>query len=563
MKRLSVSDAIAQAASELQTAALGKRYVATVQSVTDRETTGWVVCDVFFRDPAADGRVTVRVNEAVDLAASDLIYIKPDPAGQKTFIFDGFVKGGGTGNNDAGAFIPWTQAPGATSPVGMDYNITPAAGQSVVVDGVNWSTFAALEFVLMSADAAVANERVLTGGDGVSLTDGGAGGAATLAVDLVAAWSGLEFVSGELRIDLDAEFDPLNTQAVIFGGASGANFIMMPDNVANALQIATASDEYLGFRSAAQREAVFNEGGADIDFRVEAAGQPNALFVRGSDGRVSASYDTDQASFFGRAAVGYCGSSDYAAFAHLDMNTSTSYALLQFNDGTTFFNTADTKAIEFRINNVGIMGMVATAFYPVANKTIFLGLATNRWATVYASNALSTGTSRLTSSSKRCPVCDAKMVRGTGGLRVLGETEDYLLIFCPDCGNAAMEKVNHLPESKLGERLPPPRVILQGIRVIEDSGRSRSVQVTFKYGEGKPDATGNAQEILNSTYLSDAELALFQAMVPSERKQFLLDLGRREWESIEELRLMRKENEHEQMALSSLVKDWVGTDLLH
>lgn len=209
MKRLGLSSAIERAASGVQQAALGKRYIATVQSVTDRETTGWVICDVFFRDPAAEGRQTVRVNASVDLAADDLIYIKPDPAGQRTFIFDGFVKGGGTGNNDAGAFVPWTQAPGATSPVGMDYNITPAAGQDVIVDGVNWSTFAALEFVLMSADAAVANERVLTGGDGISLADGGAGAAATLAVDLPtgADWGGLEFDKGELRVDLDAVFD--------------------------------------------------------------------------------------------------------------------------------------------------------------------------------------------------------------------------------------------------------------------------------------------------------------------------------------------------------------------
>lgn len=32
--------------------------------------------------------------------------------------------------------------------------------------------------------------------------------------------------------------------------------------------------------------SVFNEAGADIDFRFEAVGQPNALFIQGSDGRV-------------------------------------------------------------------------------------------------------------------------------------------------------------------------------------------------------------------------------------------------------------------------------------
>lgn len=206
MKRLSMGDAIAQAAVELQTAALGTRYIATVYSVTDRETTGWVVCDVFFRDPASEGRVTVRVNEAVDLAANDLIYIKPDPAGQKNFIFDGFVKGGGTGKNSAGAYIPWVQSPGATSPVGEDYTITAASGQTVFIQGVDFEGLAGAEFVVMSASNDLAFERVLTAGDGLSLTDGGAGNAVTLAVDLVDAWSGLEFVGGEVRIDLDADF---------------------------------------------------------------------------------------------------------------------------------------------------------------------------------------------------------------------------------------------------------------------------------------------------------------------------------------------------------------------
>lgn len=290
-KQMNLSSAIARAAAIVQVAALGTRYSATVQSVTDRETTGWVICDVFFRDPAADGRVTVRVNDAVDLAAGDLIYIKPDPAGQKTFTFDGFVKGGGTGHNDAGAYVPWTQSPGATSPVGMDYAIDPAAGQAVIIDGVNWSTFSGLEFVLMSADAAVANERALAGGDGISLADGGAGGNATLAVDLVAAWSGLEFAAGEIRVDLDAAFDFLGLITVgdlTFGRPTNQNEITIPDNVNDALHMVDSitGDEYLGFRTAAQKQILFNQDEVDIDFRVSTSGVTDGLLVQGSDNYV-------------------------------------------------------------------------------------------------------------------------------------------------------------------------------------------------------------------------------------------------------------------------------------
>ena len=39
-------------------------------------------------------------------------------------------------------------------------------------------------------------------------------------------------------------------------------------------------------------------------------------------GNVAAAYDTDETSYFGRAAVGYMGQSDQASFSHLDKNLS-------------------------------------------------------------------------------------------------------------------------------------------------------------------------------------------------------------------------------------------------
>lgn len=86
-------------------------------------------------------------------------------------------------------------------------------GQVLVADGTRYIpgdlsdiSGGDAQFVVMALSATLANERVLTGGDGISLTDGGAGGAATVAVDLVAAWSGLEFNVAELQIDQDAVF---------------------------------------------------------------------------------------------------------------------------------------------------------------------------------------------------------------------------------------------------------------------------------------------------------------------------------------------------------------------
>ena len=53
----------------------------------------------------------------------------------------------------------------------------------VTIDGVDLSAFNAEAFVTLGNTAGLPNERALTAGSGISLTDGGAGGAATVAVD--------------------------------------------------------------------------------------------------------------------------------------------------------------------------------------------------------------------------------------------------------------------------------------------------------------------------------------------------------------------------------------------
>tara|TARA_B110001452_G_C15241453_1_gene429877 strand:+ start:5437 stop:9744 length:4308 start_codon:yes stop_codon:yes gene_type:complete len=72
------------------------------------------------------------------------------------------------------------------------------------------------------------------------------------------------------------------------------------------------------------------------------------LLVTGS---IRGAYDTNVTSYLGRAAIGYCGWTDYASFAHLDSNTTTGYALKQHPGGDTFINSPATKQIQMRINN--------------------------------------------------------------------------------------------------------------------------------------------------------------------------------------------------------------------
>ena len=64
---------------------------------------------------------------------------------------------------------------------------------------------------------------------------------------------------------------------------------------------------------------------------------------------VTAGFDTDIASCFGRAAIGYAGESNHAAFAHVDNNTSANYALKQTATGVTHINTKANQHIRFSV----------------------------------------------------------------------------------------------------------------------------------------------------------------------------------------------------------------------
>jgi hypothetical protein len=83
----------------------------------------------------------------------------------------------------------------------------------------------------------------------------------------------------------------LYCEVVAHYGATGSNFMVLPDNLADGLHVAdlgTLADHYLSFVSTnAQREVVINQNAADIDFRVEDDAGNNVINVRASDGHIS------------------------------------------------------------------------------------------------------------------------------------------------------------------------------------------------------------------------------------------------------------------------------------
>ena len=70
--------------------------------------------------------------------------------------------------------------------------------------------------------------------------------------------------------------------------------------------------------------------------------------------------DTNSVAEIGRAHVGYVGHSDFAGFSHIDQNATSTYALLQQNNGTTYLNAASNRKIHFRIANSTIAEITST-----------------------------------------------------------------------------------------------------------------------------------------------------------------------------------------------------------
>ena len=137
-----------------------------------------------------------------------------------------------------------------------------------------------------------------TGGDAITLsprgvaalTLAGATGAATFSSSVTALKGIFTQTGGDFAATFTTPFD----YVAKFESTDSAAFIVLQDNnstdnanrigvVGNSLEIEAGNVENVAFTSAGP---VFNEAGADIDFRVESDGNANMLFVDGGTNRV-------------------------------------------------------------------------------------------------------------------------------------------------------------------------------------------------------------------------------------------------------------------------------------
>lgn len=266
------------------TAAQPLHWAVRVASVAARETTGLVQVE---RIVAGGGdSFWAQVRNSVYLAANDLIWVVKDPGAQDNWTFAGFVIGAGTGESVNNSPIPSVAAPVYTAPANTPIIIRPPAGEDMTLGRAG-------ETIDVAGGLTIA-EGITLSALGAGIVQSSAAGvlSSDYTIDATTTWATTTNImptdaSGQDLGDATHRWD-LFTQEVHFGGASGANVITVPNNLADALHLSDAGGiEYMRIVSTdAQPIVLFNEAGADVDFIVGAVSVPNALVIRGSDGYV-------------------------------------------------------------------------------------------------------------------------------------------------------------------------------------------------------------------------------------------------------------------------------------
>jgi hypothetical protein len=185
-----------------------------------------------------------------------------------------------------------------------------------------------------------------------------------LGIGGTAATQQLEVDSGGIRAGYDGDYTS-------YFGRAAVGFMGLSDTASFAHIDFNNSTDYALKQSVSGWTLLNIPTGAKMNFRIndvdsmtmnatglgiggDAASQKLEVTASG----IRAGYDGDYTSYFGRAAVGFAVTTDYATFAHIDHQTVGGRALYQDSGGTTVLNAASGQNVYFRINNATI-GQIA------------------------------------------------------------------------------------------------------------------------------------------------------------------------------------------------------------
>jgi len=212
------------------------------------------------------------------------------------------------------------------------YDVDAAALKKTTIADVQSASAAptTAQYVVLTSDATLTNERILTAGDGLDLTDAGAGSSATLAVDVtdfidtsygltessnnirvsLKSSAGLKFVSGELSIEpsdfagTGLQDDGSDKLAVVFGTSStsvakGSNIVtvnagdglsgggsMTIGNASDSVTLNIRPSDFAGVGTSVYNSnlSTYIEGGSNITITT---GSDNQLVIAASSGVIS------------------------------------------------------------------------------------------------------------------------------------------------------------------------------------------------------------------------------------------------------------------------------------
>jgi hypothetical protein len=192
----------------------------------------------------------------------------------------------------------------------------------------------------------------------------------------------------------------------------------LTDNSVTAARISDTDTQFLVDDTSAQKAVVINEGGADVDFRVEGDTDANLIVTDGDNNVVgiggtdsSYKFNVDGGTSAGIAnltsnvaagsvalfirnssatgissaiqLVGQTGGTSYSKSLNLDLASGSNYFQISHNDG-------DLIGVRLLNSNGGI-GSETGAFYPSFDSKTSSGAAGNRWSVVYsATGAINT-----------------------------------------------------------------------------------------------------------------------------------------------------------------------------
>jgi len=193
--------------------------------------------------------------------------------------------------------------------------------------------------------------------------------------------------------------DNLLDQFKISVGAAGATTLSTNDNDAAVANLTLDADGKIIIEAAAGDEVVFNEGSADVDFRVETADESHMLFIEGSSNRMSVGDNTGSPGatleIKNHASAGATG----VPLLQLN-NNDTDQQCLDINAGNIDANVVNITANDVttaRVLSIGADGLTTgNALYVDDNSS---NTGTRNSALIIQNHASATGSTALTVQS--------------------------------------------------------------------------------------------------------------------------------------------------------------------